>query len=285
MKTSYLLGTPARLETRVSNCQENRLPIPNTPFKTKASRPPQFSSSKRPRLRNSRARERTTINQPGESDVKKLNRNTKGQESELRQCYVYEIRIDGVVRYIGKGRNGRIYSHLIDAKRTASRPDVKIRNLSPHFRKMLVSAVRRGLIIAENMVASNLTDGEAYKIEQEMIGNYHKQYAGQLWNTIDERFMDPKYFPKKWSNPVNPLYRVSRPLKELLDRSLSPPSAHRLSPPPTEMVERSTRKTVVFHQPCGDGVAQNSRSTPSAAPIGASWPQLQGKSTRPRNKQ
>jgi hypothetical protein len=198
--------------------------------------------------------------------VKKLNRNTKGQESELRQCYVYEIRIDGVVRYIGKGRNGRIYSHLIDAKRTASRPDVKIRNLSLHFRKMLVSAVRRGLIIAENMVAGNLADGEAYKIEQEMIGNYHKQYAGQLWNTIDERFMDPKYFPKKWSNPVNPLYRVSRPLKELLDGSLSPPSAHRLSPPPT-VVERSTRKTVVFHQPCGDGVAQNSRSTPSAAPI------------------
>ena len=217
--------------------------------------------------------------------MKKLNRNTKGQESELRQCYVYEIRVDSVVRYIGKGRNGRIYSHLIDAKRTASRPDVKIRNLSPHFRKMLVSAVRRGLIIAENMVASNLTDGEAYKIEQEMIGNYHKQYAGQLWNTIDERFMDPKYFPKKWSNPVNPLYRVSRPLKELLDRSLSPPSAHRLSPPPTEMVERSTRKIVVFHQPCGDGLAQNSRSTPSAAPIGASWPQLQGKSMRPRNKQ
>ena len=94
-----------------------------------------------------------------------------------------------------------------------------------------------------------------------MIGNYHKQYAGQLWNTIDERFMDPKYFPKKWSNPVNPLYRVSRPLKELLDRSLSPPSAHRLSPPLTEMVERSTRKTVVFHQPCGDGVRKLSLHT------------------------
>ena len=133
--------------------------------------------------------------------MKKLNRNTKGQESELRQCYVYEIRIDGVVRYIGKGRNGRIYSHLIDAKRTASKLDVNIRNLSPHFRKMLVSAVRRGLNIAEIMVASNLTDGEAYTIEQEMIGNYHKRYAGQLWNTIDERFMDRKYLPKKWSNP------------------------------------------------------------------------------------
>ena len=83
---------------------------------------------------------------------------------------------------------------------------------------MLVSAVRRGLNIAEIMVASNLTDGEAYTIEQEMIGNYHKRYAGQLWNTIDERFMDRKYLPKKWSNPVNPLYRLSRPLKELRDR-------------------------------------------------------------------
>ena len=67
--------------------------------------------------------------------MKKLKR--KGQSAKLRQCYVYEIRVDGVVRYIGKGRNGRIYSHLIDAKRTATRSDVKIRNLYPHFRKML----------------------------------------------------------------------------------------------------------------------------------------------------
>jgi hypothetical protein len=67
---------------------------------------------------------------------------------------------------------------------------------------MLVSAVRRGSNIAEKMVAFNLTDGEAYTIERQMIGNYHKRCAGQLWNTIDERFMDPKYLPKKWSNPV-----------------------------------------------------------------------------------
>ena len=58
--------------------------------------------------------------------------------------YVYEIRVDGVVRYIGKGRNGRIYSHMIEAQRTASKPEVKIANLSPHFRKRLVSAIRRG---------------------------------------------------------------------------------------------------------------------------------------------
>jgi hypothetical protein len=126
-----------------------------------------------------------------------------------------------VVRYVGKGRNGRIYSHLIDAKRTASRSDVKISNLSPHFRKMLVSAVRRGSNIVEKMVASNITDGEAYTMERQMIGNYHKRHAGQLWNTIDERFMDPKHLPKKWANPVNPLYRLSRPLNDLLDRSMA----------------------------------------------------------------
>jgi hypothetical protein len=69
----------------------------------------------------------------------------KGQSAKLRRCYIYEIRVDGVVRYIGKGCNDRIYSHLIEAKRTASRPGVKIRNLSPHCRKMLVSAIRREL--------------------------------------------------------------------------------------------------------------------------------------------
>lgn len=60
--------------------------------------------------------------------MKTLKQNMKGQDIKPRQCYVYEIQIDGVVRYIGKGRNGRIYS-LVDAKRTASRSDVKIRNL------------------------------------------------------------------------------------------------------------------------------------------------------------
>jgi hypothetical protein len=139
-------------------------------------------------------------------------------------CYVYEIRVNGVVRYIGKGRDARIYSHLIDAKRTASRPDVKIRNLSPHFRKMLVSAVRRGLNIAEKIIVSNLTDYDAYNVEWQMIWDYHKQHAGQLWNTIDERGMDPKDLPKKWSNPVYPLYRLPRPLKVVIDRSTAGPS-------------------------------------------------------------
>ena len=45
--------------------------------------------------------------------MQKLKRNAKGQSAKLRQCYVYEIRVDGVVRYIGKGCDDRIYSCLL----------------------------------------------------------------------------------------------------------------------------------------------------------------------------
>ena len=103
----------------------------------------------------------------------------------------------------------------LKAKRTASRPGVKIRNLAPHFRKMLVSAVRRGLKITEKIIRSNLTDAEAYKMEWQMIWDYHKRHAGQLWNTIDERGRNPEDLPKEWSNPVYPLYRLPRPFKTL----------------------------------------------------------------------
>jgi hypothetical protein len=46
-----------------------------------------------------------------------------------------------------------------------------------------------------------------------MIWDYHKRHAGQLWNTIDERGRNPEDLPKKWSNPVYPLYRLPRPFQ------------------------------------------------------------------------
>jgi hypothetical protein len=153
--------------------------------------------------------------------VKKLKGNANGQSVKLRRCYVYEIRVDGVVRYIGKGCNDRIYSHLIEAKRTASKPGVKIRNLSPHFRKMLVSALRRGASIREKIIRSKLTDAEAYAMEWQMIWDYHKRHAGQLWNTIDERGMNPEDLPPEWSNPVYPLYRLPRPFNKLPEPSIT----------------------------------------------------------------
>lgn len=80
---------------------------------------------------------------------------------------------------------------------------------------MLVSAVRRGLKITEKIIRSNLTDAEAHKMGWQMIWDYHKRHAGQLWNTIDERGRNPEDLPKEWSNPVYPLYRLPRPFKTL----------------------------------------------------------------------
>lgn len=45
-----------------------------------------------------------------------------------------------------------------------------------------------------------------------MIGEFHKFRAGQLWNTIDERFLDPRYLPEEWDDPEHPFYRLPRPL-------------------------------------------------------------------------
>jgi hypothetical protein len=98
----------------------------------------------------------------------------------------------------------------------------RCRNLSPHFRKMLVSAVRRGLKITEKIISSKLTDAEAYKMEWQMIWDYHKRHAGQLWNTIDERGRNPEDLPKEWSNPVYPLYRLPRPFDKLPTASNAP---------------------------------------------------------------
>ena len=193
--------------------------------------------------------------------MKKLRKNAKGRSAKLRQCYVYELRVDGVVRYIGKGCNDRVYSHLIEAKRTASRPGVKVRNLSPHFRKMLVCAVRRGSIITEKIISSKLTDAEAYAMEWQMIWDYHKRHAGQLWNTIDERGRNPEDLPNKWSNPVYPLYRLPRPFNKLPNGSM-PPSEGRTATKRMELDGRNrtiTRLASVSKMPFGHADVRSGR--------------------------
>jgi hypothetical protein len=52
-------------------------------------------------------------------------------------------------------------------------------------------------------------------MEWQMIWDYHKRRAGQLWNTIDERGRNPEDLPEEWSNPVYPLYRLPRPFDKL----------------------------------------------------------------------
>ena len=132
--------------------------------------------------------------------------------AERSVAYIYAILVDGVVRYIGKGRNGRMYTHLIDAKRSAARCAVDTGGLHPRLHRKLVEAIRDGSQFGETIVASGLTDRAAYGLESKIIGQFHKLRAGQLWNTIDERFMDPRFLPEEWHDPENSLYKLPRPL-------------------------------------------------------------------------
>jgi hypothetical protein len=126
--------------------------------------------------------------------------------------YIYAIVVDGAVRYIGKGQNGRMYTHLIEAKRTSARCPANTSHVSPRMHRKLVETVRSGSQVTETVITSGLSDRAAYQLESRIIGEFHKFRPGQLWNTIDERFLDPQYLPDEWNDPENQLYRLPRPL-------------------------------------------------------------------------
>jgi hypothetical protein len=105
--------------------------------------------------------------------------------------YVYAIYIDEVVRYIGKGSNGRMYFHVIEAQRINGRRarGAKTDQTSTRFYRKLAEAMRRGAAIREEIVLSGLTNKAAYRLEKQKIEELYKLDRRQLWNTIDERML------------------------------------------------------------------------------------------------
>jgi hypothetical protein len=128
------------------------------------------------------------------------------------KAYVYTIEVDGTLRYIGKGRGGRMLIHAIDAKRSAARCGKDTAHLFPRMHRKLVEAVRVGSDIVERVIISDLPDAAAYRVEGKLIAVFHRLHPGLLWNTIDERFMDQSFLPENWDDPEHPLYRLPRPL-------------------------------------------------------------------------
>jgi hypothetical protein len=61
-----------------------------------------------------------------------------------RACYVYGIIVDGTVRYIGKGTGARLFTHVINAKRTAAGCGRKTGHPHPRLHRRLVEAIRTG---------------------------------------------------------------------------------------------------------------------------------------------
>ena len=108
-----------------------------------------------------------------------------------RQFYVYAIYVDGVARYIGKGSNGRMHFHVIEARRINSRRarGANTDRTATKFYRKLAEAMRHGATITEKIMLDGLTNQRAHLIEKQKIEELHKQKRDQLWNTIDERLM------------------------------------------------------------------------------------------------
>ena len=72
-----------------------------------------------------------------------------------KQFYVYAIYVDGIVRYIGKGSNGRVHFHVIEARRINSRRarGANTDCTATNFYRKLAEAMRHGATITEEMAS------------------------------------------------------------------------------------------------------------------------------------
>lgn len=105
--------------------------------------------------------------------------------------YVYTISVDDVVRYIGKGKGWRLYSHMKEVRRRLNRA-FKVQSVGPRFQKKLTTAVLSGAKVVEQVLVDNLTEKAAYKLEYEKLREY--VLAGkrdQLWNVIPGSIQTP----------------------------------------------------------------------------------------------
>jgi hypothetical protein len=105
--------------------------------------------------------------------------------------YVYTISVDDVVRYIGKGKGLRLYSHMKEVRHRLNR-DFKLRSIGSRFQQNLTRAVISGAKVVEQILVDELTEKAAYKLEYEKLREY--VYAGkrdQLWNVIPASIQTP----------------------------------------------------------------------------------------------
>lgn len=136
---------------------------------------------------------------------------------DMASAYVYAITIDGLVRYIGKGRRYRVREHLRVANFLLSgrRAGKKIK--ANRFYNRLAAAMSAGSLVDELIFQDGLTDEGAFALERKLIAECPK---GQLWNVapggegFSSQFAKKMWTPelraqqserskRYWSNPEN----------------------------------------------------------------------------------
>ena len=106
--------------------------------------------------------------------------------------YVYTISVAGVVRYIGKGKGLRLYSHTKEVRSRLKR-DFRLQSIGSTFQRNLTKAFLSGAQVIEQVLIGNLTEKAAYKLEFDKLREY--VFAGkrdQLWNVIPASIQTPQ---------------------------------------------------------------------------------------------
>jgi hypothetical protein len=106
--------------------------------------------------------------------------------------YVYTITVDGVVRYIGKGKGLRLYCHMKEVRSRLNR-DYRLQNIGSRLQQNLTKAALSGAKVIERVLVDNLTETAAYKLEYDTLREY--VFAGkrdQLWNVIPASIQTPQ---------------------------------------------------------------------------------------------
>lgn len=115
-------------------------------------------------------------------------------------AYVYAILVDGVVRYIGKGRNGRLRDHLWYARRLNDFRATGAKVRATHFYNRLAKALRDRCSIEERVLISGLSDAEAFKLERKEIAEC--KHSDELWNmTAGGDGFTSEDFKALWQKP------------------------------------------------------------------------------------
>jgi hypothetical protein len=106
--------------------------------------------------------------------------------------YVYTISVAGVVRYIGKGKGLRLYSHMKEVRSRLKR-DFRVQSIGSILQRNLTKAFLSGAQVTEQVLIDDLTEKAAYKLEYDKLREY--VFAGkgdQLWNVIPASIQTPQ---------------------------------------------------------------------------------------------
>lgn len=115
------------------------------------------------------------------------------------QAYVYSISIDGVVRYIGKGRGRRAGSHVkLATQINLRRADGEIIRTT-RFYNALAKALANEAPVSGEIIEHGLSDEDAFRLEVQLIANAPD---GQLYNSAEGgRGLTAKVAKQIWNDP------------------------------------------------------------------------------------